>query len=116
MRLKEMRKIEKKNDEYLLEQIKLIYASTAIALKRAYNWEKHGIVKLMDLTHEVWNECAATNERRMIQMLDEETAEQQMIDKEVSHGETAGEIQDEGYPDRQYVQEPEELLQDGQGD
>lgn len=44
------------------------------------------------------------------------TAEQQMIDKEVSHGETAGEIQDEGYPDRQYVQEPEELLQDGQGD
>ena len=73
MRLKELRKIEKKNDEYLLEQIKLIYASTAIALKRAYNWEKHGIVKLMDLTHEVWNECAATNERSMIQMLDEET-------------------------------------------
>ena len=33
MRLKELRKIEKKNDEYLLEQIKLIYASTAIASK-----------------------------------------------------------------------------------
>ena len=53
MRVKELLKIEKKNDEYLLEQIKLIYASTAIALKRAYNWERHGIVKLMDLTHEV---------------------------------------------------------------
>ena len=73
MRVKELLKIERQNDEYLIEQAKLIYASTAIALKRAYNWEKHGIVKLMDMTREVWNECAATNERSMIQMLDEET-------------------------------------------
>lgn len=73
MRVKELLKIERKNDEYLLEQIKLIYASTAIALKRNWHWEKNGIVKLMDMTHEVWKECAATNERSMIQMLDEET-------------------------------------------
>ena len=72
MRVKELLKIERQNDEYLIEQAKLIYASTAIALKMAYNWEKHGIVKLMDMTREVWNECAATNQKSMIQMLDEE--------------------------------------------
>ena len=45
------------------------------------------------------------------------TAEQQMIDKEVSHDrETAGKVQDEGHPDQEDVQEPEELLQDRQGD
>lgn len=73
MRLKELRKIERQNDAYLQEQIRLIYAAAAIALKKSYNWEKHGIVKLMDLTYEVWKECAATNEKSMVQMLDEET-------------------------------------------
>ena len=72
-RLKNLRKIEREMDQELDRQVRLIYASTAIALKRACHWEKQGILKLMDLTHDVWNECAATNERSMIQMLDEET-------------------------------------------
>ena len=72
-RLKSLRKIEREMDRELDRQVRLIYASTAIALKRACHWEKQGILKLMDLTHEVWEECAATNEKSMIQMLDEET-------------------------------------------
>lgn len=72
-RLKNLRKIEREMDRELDRQVRLIYASTAIALKRAHHWEKQGILKLMDLTHEVWEECAATNEKSMIQMLDEET-------------------------------------------
>lgn len=72
-RLKNLRKIEREMDQELDRQVRLIYASTAIALKRACHWEKQGILKLMDLTHEVWEECAATNQKSMIQMLDEET-------------------------------------------
>ena len=72
-RLKNLKKIEREMDRELDRQVRLIYASTAIALKRACHWEKQGILKLMDLTHEVWEECAATNEKSMIQMLDEET-------------------------------------------
>ena len=72
-RLKSLRKIEREMDRELDRQVRLIYASTAIALKRACHWEKQGILKLMDMTHEVWKECAATNEKSMIQMLDEET-------------------------------------------
>lgn len=72
-RLKSLKKIEREMDQELDRQVRLIYASTAIALKRAHHWEKQGILKLMDLTHEVWKECAATNEKSMIQMLDEET-------------------------------------------
>lgn len=72
-RLKNLRKIEREMDRELDRQVRLIYASTAIALKRACHWEKQGILKLMDLTHEVWEECAATNQKSMIQMLDEET-------------------------------------------
>lgn len=72
-RLKNLKKIEREMDRELDRQVRLIYASTAIALKRACHWEKQGILKLMDMTHEVWKECAATNEKSMIQMLDEET-------------------------------------------
>lgn len=71
--LKKLRKMERDMDRELEKQIKMIYASTAIALKRAYHWDKRGIIKLMDLTKVVWDECAATNQKSMIQMLDEET-------------------------------------------
>ena len=73
MRARYLKELERDMDRELMRQCRLIYSCTAVALKRSYNWEKRGILKLMDLTHEVWKECAATNEKSMIQMLDEET-------------------------------------------
>ena len=72
-RPKQLRQLEIEMDMELERQCRLIYASAAIALKRACHWEKQGILKLMDMTEEVWKECAGTNLRSMVQMLDEET-------------------------------------------
>ena len=56
----------------LHRQVGIIY-SAAIALHRYWGWGKDRIIKLADMTREVWHECAQTNLRSMPQMLEEET-------------------------------------------
>ena len=68
--------MRKLNMDLVLEmnrQCRLIYACTGVALKRAYHWEKQGIVRLMGMTAQVWDECGEISTKSMIQMLDEET-------------------------------------------
>ena len=60
-------------DKELRKQVALIYSATAIALKRYWGWGKDRIQALMDMTSEVWHECAQTNLKSMPQMLEEET-------------------------------------------
>lgn len=60
-------------DKELHKQVALIYSATAIALKRYWGWGRDRIQALMDMTSEVWHECASTNLKSMPQMLEEET-------------------------------------------
>lgn len=60
-------------DKELRKQVALIYSATAIALKRYWGWGRERIQALMDMTSEVWHECASTNLKSMPQMLEEET-------------------------------------------
>ena len=66
-------KIENELNRELNRQVALIYSAAAIALHRYNGWGRARIVSLMEMTSEVWHECAQTNEKSMIQMLEEET-------------------------------------------
>ena len=66
-------KIENELNRELNRQVALIYSAAAIALHRHLGWGRARIVSLMEMTSEVWHECAQTNEKSMIQMLEEET-------------------------------------------
>lgn len=68
-----LKRLNAELDRELARSYKLIFSCTAIALKRTYHWERNGIRKFLDLSDEVWRECASTNEKSMIQMLDHET-------------------------------------------
>lgn len=54
-------------------QCALLYGSTAIALNRHWKKGKDAIVRLFDVSGEIWQDCAATNMHSMIEMCEEET-------------------------------------------
>ena len=68
-----LKKAEVELTKEMFKQIDLIYTSTAIAFHRYWNWGNKRIKGLFDETTKTWNECAETNERSMLQMLEDET-------------------------------------------
>ena len=54
-------------------QCHLIYGAAGLAFYRHWGWRKDRILKLMDLTVEVWNECAKDPDTCMIEMCENET-------------------------------------------
>ena len=66
-------KAERELDRELNIQTPLIYGSVAIALRRFWGWGTKRIQKVFDKTQDIWEECAGTNAKSMIQMLDEQT-------------------------------------------
>ena len=54
-------------------QCALLYGSTAIALNRHWKKGKDAIVRLFDVSGEIWHECASTNLRSMVEMCETET-------------------------------------------
>ena len=54
-------------------QCALLYGSTAIALNRYWKKGKDAIVRLFDVSGEIWHECASTNLRSMVEMCETET-------------------------------------------
>lgn len=66
-------KAERELDRELNVQTPLIYGSAAIALRRFWGWGTKRIQKVFDQTQDIWKECAGTNAKSMIQMLDEQT-------------------------------------------
>lgn len=55
------------------KQVDMIYSAMALALSVWWGWGSKRIHGLMDKTQEVWDECGATNEVSMLQMLEDET-------------------------------------------
>ena len=55
------------------KQCMLLYSATALALHRYWGKGKQTIISLFEITGEVWRTCAATNQKSMIQMCEEET-------------------------------------------
>lgn len=55
------------------KQCFIIYGASAIALWRYYGKRKQAITRLFDITSEVWQDCARTNQHSMIEMCDKET-------------------------------------------
>ena len=51
----------------------LLYSAAALALHRYWGKKKVTIIRLFEITGEVWHECASTNTHSMIQMCEEET-------------------------------------------
>ena len=66
-------KAERDLDRELNTQTPLIYGSASIALRRYWGWGAQRIQKVFDVTQDIWAECAGTNAKSMIQMLDEQT-------------------------------------------
>lgn len=54
-------------------QCALLYGSCAIALNRHWKKGKDAIVRLFDVSGEIWHECASTNLRSMVEMCETET-------------------------------------------
>lgn len=73
MRDKAIRKFEKRMDQELEKQCVLICSAVAIAMHENWGWRKTRITDLISKAAETWHECAETNEKSMIQMLEEET-------------------------------------------
>lgn len=57
----------------MLKQVDIIYSSVAIAFARYWRWGPLRIRRLFDVTQAAWDECGATNDRSMLQMLEDET-------------------------------------------
>lgn len=55
------------------KQIHIYYSAVSLALHREWGWGRERISKMYHETQEAWEECAKTNERSMVQMLEEET-------------------------------------------
>ena len=68
-----IQRVENELNRETHRQIALIYSAAAIALRRYWGWGKPRILGILELTCEVWKECGQTNERSMIQMLEEES-------------------------------------------
>lgn len=68
-----LKKAEKELNDEMLKQVDIIYSSVAIAFARYWGWGSLRIRRLFDVTQAAWDECGATNDRSMLQMLEEET-------------------------------------------
>ena len=55
------------------KQCFIIYGASAIALWRYYGKRKQAITRVFDITSEVWQDCARTNQHSMIEMCEKET-------------------------------------------
>lgn len=66
-------KAENKMQAEMDKWIDLIYGATAIVLKRYWGYGVKRTQATMDEVSSAWEECADTNEKSMIQMLEEET-------------------------------------------
>ena len=66
---KATQKLRKEGDR----QCHLIYGAACIVFYRYWGWRTERITRLMDLTSDVWNECAKDTEVSMIEMLERET-------------------------------------------
>lgn len=55
------------------KQCFIIYGASAIALWRHYGKRQQAITRLFDITSEVWQDCARTNQHSMIEMCERET-------------------------------------------
>lgn len=64
---------ERDMEREMHRQVDMVYSSMAIAFHRYWGWGPLRIRRLMDKTQETWDECAASNEISMLQMLEEET-------------------------------------------
>lgn len=54
-------------------QCLLLYSAAALALVRCWGKKKITIIRLFEITGEVWHECASTNLHSMIEMCEKET-------------------------------------------
>ena len=70
-----LRKANQELDEEMRKQVELIYSAAAIAFARYWNngWGSERIRRIFDKTLETWDECGATNQISMIQMLEDES-------------------------------------------
>ena len=71
--MKPENRVKAEADRYLNDRMLLVFACIGIVMKHRYHWERNGIIDLYKRFFEVWTECASSNERSMVQMLDEET-------------------------------------------
>lgn len=56
------------------KQCFIIYGASAIALWRHHGKRQQAITRLFDITSEVWQDCARTNQHSMIEMCEKEPA------------------------------------------
>jgi hypothetical protein len=71
--MKPENRIKAEADKYLNDRMMLVFGCIGIVMRTRYHWERNGIIDLYRHFFEVWKECASSNEKSMIQMLDEET-------------------------------------------
>ena len=71
--MKPENRVKAEADKYLNDRMLLVFACIGIVMRTRYHWERNGIIDLYKRFFEVWTECASSNEKSMIQMLDEET-------------------------------------------
>lgn len=67
-----LQRAEKHMNAQMEKWIDLVMGGLALVFKRYWGWGSVRIANVVSEIEEVWQECAATNEKSMIQMLDEE--------------------------------------------
>ena len=70
-----LKRVNRELDQEMRKQVDLIYSAAAIAFARYWDkgWGPERIRRIFDKTLETWNECGATNQISMIQMLENES-------------------------------------------
>ena len=70
-----LKRVNRELDQEMRKQVDLIYSAAAIAFARSWDkgWGPERIRRIFDKTLETWNECGATNQISMIQMLENES-------------------------------------------
>ena len=68
-----LREADKALQKEMEKQVDMIYSAMAIAFRRYWGWGALRIRRLMDKTQETWDECGASNEVSMLEMLENET-------------------------------------------
>ena len=70
-----LKRVNRELNQEMRKQVDLIYSAAAIAFARYWDkgWGPERIRRIFDKTLETWNECGATNQISMIQMLENES-------------------------------------------
>lgn len=68
-----IKKLENKLHQECRYQTLTVYSAVGIALSRHWGWGTARIERLFDLTSDVWHECGETNDVSMLEMLEQET-------------------------------------------